>query len=277
MFIQQHVSCLLSCIGLIHIQDSVVNQLSGGERKRLSIAIQLVSSPSALVLDEPTSGLDASSSLAMFRVLKAISVIGITVICVIHQPREDIFQILDDVLLLSSGRQAFLGRAADAHVYFMSLGHRIPHHKNMADALLDIISSDSFPAFNAVVRQLTRLENNSDSEADERMKIISSHVMSRRTIWYRQLSLCIFREMKQQLRRYTIFTTELIVSAVSGLMIGLAVYSFDGNLFHGIFKHPFEPLSSSVDYTMVTQLALLSTLAMSMFRTGLSLLKIHPI
>jgi ABC-type multidrug transport system ATPase subunit len=261
--IEKHVLCILSCMGLLHIRNSRVCRLSGGERKRVSIAIQLVATPLALVLDEPTSGLDASSALSLLKILKTISTMGVTIVCVMHQPRADIFEILDNVLLLRSGRQVFLGNAAEAEAFFTSKGYTFSDSYNFADALLDIISSVN-PMIDLDMEHVPTAIVVNDRTSGEALERISAEVMSRMAPWYRQLWLNFCRESSQQCRRYTVLMTIHFVAAASGLMIGLAVYTFDGHLFHGVFKDPFQLLSSAVDYTLVTQLALLSTLAISM-------------
>ncbi|CAD6446737.1 b36d4908-a87d-451c-9dc5-3204af660605-CDS [Sclerotinia trifoliorum] len=110
--IERYVDDLLSCLGLSHIQNSLVGDtvkpvISGGQRKRVSIGIELAAAPLALVLDEPTSGLDATSALSIIGLLKALCRLGITVICILHQPRVEIFQSLDRLLLLANGQEIY--------------------------------------------------------------------------------------------------------------------------------------------------------------------------
>lgn len=99
---------LITCLELTDVRNSLVGDLlnpgiSGGQRKRVIIGIELAAAPTALVLDEPTSGLDATSALAIMKLLKAISQQGVTVVCIIHQPRLEIFECLDRLLLQADG------------------------------------------------------------------------------------------------------------------------------------------------------------------------------
>ncbi|RAQ80573.1 ABC transporter, partial [Aspergillus flavus] len=108
--IKIYANKLIDYLGLTPVKDQLVGStekrgISGGEQKRLSIALEIVAMPTAIILDEPTSGLDAATALSIMKLLKSISRMGITVICTIHQPRSDIFQLLDDLLILVSGRQ----------------------------------------------------------------------------------------------------------------------------------------------------------------------------
>ena len=96
---------------------------SGGERKRVNIGIELVAQPSILFLDEPTSGLDASTSQEIMRFLTRIALKGVNVIAVIHQPRYEIIQKCDNVLLLAKGgRTVYRGSVPNALQYFRSIG-----------------------------------------------------------------------------------------------------------------------------------------------------------
>ncbi|KAJ6067887.1 uncharacterized protein N7446_004924 [Penicillium canescens] len=122
-----HVDQILDYLGLTHVMDQRVGSIekrgiSGGERKRVSIALGIVAMPMAVILDEPTSGLDATTALSIMNLLKSLSTLGITVICAIHQPRRDIYQLLDDIIVLNLGKQIYLGETSTAHKHFETLG-----------------------------------------------------------------------------------------------------------------------------------------------------------
>ncbi|KAI8841440.1 P-loop containing nucleoside triphosphate hydrolase protein [Chytriomyces cf. hyalinus JEL632] len=120
-----------------------VKGLSGGEKRRLSVGLAMLMDPSILLLDEPTSGLDASSARNMMITLKGIAAQGRTVICTIHQPRSDIFPLLDRVLLLArGGRVVYQGLGSSMIPYLASLNHNMPFLTNPADFALDISSVD---------------------------------------------------------------------------------------------------------------------------------------
>ena len=117
---------------------------SGGERRRVSIAIQMLRNPSILFLDEPTTGLDATSALHLVKTLKRLANTGRTVITTIHQPRSGIFSLFDRVTLLSRGRVAYTGPTSDCLSWFDGLlpGGLRPH-VNPADYLIDIVAVDT--------------------------------------------------------------------------------------------------------------------------------------
>mmetsp|Transcript_23689 Transcript_23689/g.43995 ORF Transcript_23689/g.43995 Transcript_23689/m.43995 type:complete len:916 (+) Transcript_23689:247-2994(+) len=117
----------ISLLGLDHIADAQVRardrgELSGGEMKRLSIAMELVSSPSVLVMDEPTSGLDSAAAFRLVRTLREISDRGVAVLVVLHQPTTRIYNLIDDLVLLRSGRPIYIGPRAEVMPYFLSHG-----------------------------------------------------------------------------------------------------------------------------------------------------------
>ena len=109
------VAGLLKDMALEHVADSMVGGekvrgLSGGEKKRLAIALQLLADPSILFLDEPTTGLDAYNSVSvMERVQDVAKIQGRTVICSVHQPRFAIFELFDQVMILSKGWSLMAG------------------------------------------------------------------------------------------------------------------------------------------------------------------------
>lgn len=146
--IQAHVDALIGCLQLSHVQDSQVGDvnrpgISGGQRKRVSIGIELVAAPRAIFLDEPTSGLDATSAASIMRLLKGISRLGVTMIATVHQPREQIFDGFDQVLLLAQGgRMVYSGPTRGIEEYFEGMGFQFPLRANPADTLMDIITGD---------------------------------------------------------------------------------------------------------------------------------------
>ncbi|EIW69228.1 hypothetical protein TREMEDRAFT_31078 [Tremella mesenterica DSM 1558] len=126
------------------VGGALLKGISGGEKRRLSLAVQMINDPAVLLVDEPTSGLDASIALSVMQVLKDIAASGRTVIATIHQPRSDIWRLADNVTLLAKGGIiAFSGKRSSAVDYFTSIGHPMPSEFfNPADHLLDLVSID---------------------------------------------------------------------------------------------------------------------------------------
>eukprot|EP00386_Alphamonas_edax_P003151 GDKI01009677.1.p1 GENE.GDKI01009677.1~~GDKI01009677.1.p1 ORF type:complete len:723 (-),score=240.73 GDKI01009677.1:1332-3500(-) len=115
--------------------------ISGGQKKRVSIAIELLDNPSLLFLDEPTSGLDSSLAFDVLKILVDMAKAGRTVICTMHQPRSQVFALFDQLLLLSRGEVVYQGPAAEAEHHFKSMSYACPKHFNPADFMLDLLST----------------------------------------------------------------------------------------------------------------------------------------
>ncbi|CUS12557.1 unnamed protein product [Tuber aestivum] len=124
------------------IGDNEHKGCSGGEKRRVSIGVQLLSNPSVLFLDEPTTGLDATSAYQVVRTLKNLARGGRTVITTIHQPRSEIWGLFDRITLLTKGKPVYSGKRDHALSYFTSLGYPFPEHVNPADFLIDLSAID---------------------------------------------------------------------------------------------------------------------------------------
>ena len=92
--------------------------LSGGERKRLAFATELLTDPPLLFCDEPTTGLDSFQAMALVRLMRSLTARGTTIVCTIHQPSSDLYNMFDQLLLMADGRMAFLGAPDDALHFF---------------------------------------------------------------------------------------------------------------------------------------------------------------
>lgn len=124
------------------VGNEYVRGVSGGERRRVSIAVQLLWNPGILILDEPTSGLDSFTAHNLVITLSRLARGNRLVLLSVHQPRSDIFQLFDLVVLLSSGSAVYCGQAKDMVPYFTALGYPCPRLCNPSDYYVDLISID---------------------------------------------------------------------------------------------------------------------------------------
>ena len=147
------VEYLLSRLGLAYAADVRIGNalrpgLSGGQRKRLSVAIELLDSPSVLFLDEPTTGLDSRNQAETVAFMRELADSGCTVVTTIHSPSEAVFRQFDHVLLLvrhvgvGGGSLAFDGGVADCDAWFALLGAPRPPHANPAEHALSCLDAD---------------------------------------------------------------------------------------------------------------------------------------
>ncbi|MDD2563995.1 MAG: ATP-binding cassette domain-containing protein [Salinivirgaceae bacterium] len=120
---------ILHDLGLFEIKDLIVGsplnkKISGGQRKRLNIALELIREPAVLFLDEPTSGLSSRDSENIMALLKDLTLKGNLIFTVIHQPSSDIFKMFDNLLLLDiGGFMIYYGNPVDSIIYFKSRVH----------------------------------------------------------------------------------------------------------------------------------------------------------
>ncbi|CAK7342624.1 unnamed protein product [Dovyalis caffra] len=135
--------------------------LSGGEKRRLSISLEILTQPYVMFLDEPTTGLDSASALFVIQALKNIALDGRIVVCSIHQPSSYIFDLFDDLCLLSSGETIYFGEANLAVKFFADAGFPCPTRRNPSDHFLRCINSDFYKI------ALTMLRSQRDSTVSE--------------------------------------------------------------------------------------------------------------
>ena len=143
------VEQMLVRMGLAHVRgmiigDETIRGVSGGQRKRVNIAIELLTEPNLLFLDEPTSGLDATSALDVLRLLRDLANNGKTIIMTIHQPRFEVYEMMDSLVLLASGGNlAYYGPTSKRSIrYFEKNSGRTKREQvNPADFALDALES----------------------------------------------------------------------------------------------------------------------------------------
>jgi len=119
--------------------------LSGGERRRLSVALELMTEPKIFLADEPTTGLDSSQA---GKVVSLISKLAkdrnIPSICTLHQPKSSIWKMLDEFILLApGGKMCYAGNRNDATAYFKEIGYECPHDTNPAEWFIDLVTIDT--------------------------------------------------------------------------------------------------------------------------------------
>ncbi|KAJ3191562.1 ATP-binding cassette sub- G member 1 [Irineochytrium annulatum] len=125
------------------IGDSTIKGVSGGERKRCAMGMEMLTRPAVLFLDEPTSGLDTFTALAVIRTLKALAATGRTVIATLHQPSSEIFRLFDDFILMADGRIMYSGPASESISYFGRSGYPCPRNSNPTDFFfMSILNTD---------------------------------------------------------------------------------------------------------------------------------------
>lgn len=156
------VEKIIKELGLFHVKDSQIGSvhrkvLSGGERKRTSIGVELVSDPSLIMLDEPTSGLDSFKARSICKLLHDLArKKGKTIVSTIHQPSSEAFFYFDRLILMADGYCVFQGDASESLDYFRSCKFNVPKRCNPSDFFMKALDI-KYPKQQDDIEKLERL------------------------------------------------------------------------------------------------------------------------
>ncbi|KAG1689979.1 hypothetical protein DVH05_028506 [Phytophthora capsici] len=145
--IHSRVESVMDAMGLAACSNTLVGDifrkgLSGGQKRRLSIAIELLSNPSILILDEPTSGLDSSSAHNVMKYILKLCGEGKNVLCTIHQPSSLVYDMFTNVIVLSQGQTVYCGSRSSMIPHFASIGFNCPKYMNPAEYFVNLVNTD---------------------------------------------------------------------------------------------------------------------------------------
>ncbi|KAG0489367.1 hypothetical protein HPP92_008178 [Vanilla planifolia] len=204
------VRALLAQLGVAHAARSRIRDVSGGERRRVSIGVELVHDPAVLFLDEPTSGLDSASALVTVAILKSMVISGRkTMVISAHQPGFRILELLDRVVLICSGAVRYQGALSSLEKRLEEAGHIIPYHVNVLEYAMDAMES-----FAIQTREHRGCRApNSVSRNDDKSFHYANFIMN-------EVGILAERFFKNVLRTKQLLAARLIQSVVAGFGLG---------------------------------------------------------
>ncbi|XP_008296303.1 ATP-binding cassette sub-family G member 5 [Stegastes partitus] len=146
--IKKKVSAVMAELSLTHVAHSVIGGrifpgISGGERRRVSIASQLLQDPRVILLDEPTTGLDSMTANQIVVLLAELARRNRIVIVTIHQPRSELFRVFSRIAIMSRGELVFCGQPEEMVNFFSQCGYECPEYCNPFDIYVDFTSVDT--------------------------------------------------------------------------------------------------------------------------------------
>jgi ABC-type multidrug transport system ATPase subunit len=220
-------------LNIYHIKDTQIGTdttrgISGGERKRLAIAAELVVDPSILMLDEPTSGLDSYSASNLLHTLHSLAhgEKKRSIIMSIHQPRSDIFHLFDNLIVFAHGHAVYQGPANAALRHFSSLGYECPANFNPADFIIDTVAQ---PAFKESLPTSTPQHSINAHHKFAPMRRVDEYASTFST----QFKVLTRRTLLQSFRNPFLLRAQYSVYIIVGLMLGGLYWHITNDLSHG--------------------------------------------
>ena len=202
------------------IGSVMIPGLSGGEKKRAAVAVELISSPSLIFLDEPTSGLDSYSAFELVSILKQLAQAGCTIVCTIHQPSSEVFALFDSVVFLRYGKIMYDGDVDGIMDHFSTEGMVCEENTNPADFAMQRIqmySDEEADQISEKVEKPTLPEIKGTLQPSDVPKNASAGIFT-------QLAELIKRESRNLIRDKNTFAARYVVGVILSLMIGVVFY-----------------------------------------------------
>ncbi|KAF2902428.1 hypothetical protein ILUMI_03758, partial [Ignelater luminosus] len=241
------VSEVLRLLGLENCKETRTEKISGGQRKRLSIALEMVSNPPVIFLDEPTSGLDTVSIKQCIEVLKTLTGQGRTVICTIHQPSAYVFESFNQVYFIQDGMCVYNGSTSNLISFMSSLGYECPITHSPADYIIETVQTVQ----ESVLPLVDGIQNGKLNRRDAKILHTSRNpLLSRRTSavyeettqmaeaamdvdfptsFWTQFSVLFYRMVLQMGRNKVAIWIQLFHHTFCGLLLGILFYGIGNN------------------------------------------------
>ncbi|XP_073845598.1 ATP-binding cassette sub-family G member 1-like [Musca autumnalis] len=236
--------------------NSMIANISGGERKRLCVALELLNNPAVLFVDEPTTGLDEFSATQCITMLKRLATSGRTIICSIHSPSARLFQMFDKVYVLSAGQCIYQGSVGGIVPYLQNFNLQCPISHNPADYIIEVATNFHGNYHDDMVREiqngkvckwLSTITNISPSECYPQttnpMNLQTSNATKKNT-WWSEYCIIFKRILQQMLRDKTNMKLMVYTNLFLSIIMGIAFSNVGNHGYLGSYNYNFVVLAT---------------------------------
>ncbi|XP_066599569.1 ATP-binding cassette sub-family G member 1 [Prorops nasuta] len=230
---------LLEMLGLNHCYETLCGKLSGGQKKRLDVALELLSNPSVLFLDEPTTGLDSSSCSQCIALLQRLARIERrTVICTIHQPSALLFEMFDSLYAVAAGYCIYRGPVQSLLPHLSSIGANCPPYHNPADFLMEVAIGEYGITVDKLAMAVETMwkDQKSLTYSPKAQLETETYEISTPAGFMAQCYLLYKRQLLSLKRDYTLLVIRLVCHLLIGVIFGY-LYRGSGTRANGVLAN----------------------------------------
>ncbi|XP_050299547.1 ATP-binding cassette sub-family G member 1 [Anthonomus grandis grandis] len=238
----EKIDCLirdiLNTLGLINAKNTLCGSLSGGQKKRLSMALELIDDPPILFLDEPTTGLDSSAATQCILLLKTLAERGRTIVCTIHQPSATLYHTFSQVYVMAQGKCLYQGAPANTVPYLASQGFICPKYHNPADFLIEVtneehgdcvdrlaVAAKEFDWTNSIITKDSEKEKECEMDITRKdsyfYPIEQCDSVRKRPSEYERFFILVRKQLMYSYRDWTVVKLKLMIHLLVGIFLGI--------------------------------------------------------
>lgn len=210
----------------VMIGGALIKGISGGQRKRTSVGVELITSPTLLFLDEPTTGLDSYSAFTLVSLLKKVAKLdNTTILCTIHQPSSEVFFLFDVVIFMKAGRIFYQGTTSNVVSYFSRFGYDCPDSYNPSDFVMSLCQSLTVDEVENK-QMFVAPPSTFHAEKDSSMKLDDQEIVfTTESSFMKQLGWLTYRELTNTRRDVAALIGRFMVTFILNLLFGLIFYN----------------------------------------------------